>query len=88
MIRLDINNKYCITSDERQFIVNQKGIAGKESKNPGVETLRPVGYFGTLSQCLKFLVNKQVLDSDCRSFKDVVSLIQKLNEEIDQVCNF
>ena len=87
-MRLDINDKYCITSDERQFIVNQKGVAGEEAKKPGEPTLRPVGYFSTVSQCLTFLVNKQVRDSDCKSFKEVVSLIDKLNEEIHKFVKF
>ncbi|HHY26426.1 MAG TPA: replication initiation protein [Desulfitobacterium dehalogenans] len=87
-MRLDINSKYCITSDERQFIVNQKGISGEKSEKPGEETLRPIGYFGTLNSCLKFLVNKQIRDSDCRSFMEVVSLVKSLHDEIDQLCNF
>lgn len=87
-MRLDINDKYCITSDERQYVVNQIGATGPESKEPGTEVLRPLGYFSTLNQCLKYLVNKQVRESDCKSLKEVISLMQKLNDEIDQVCNF
>lgn len=87
-MRLDINDKYCITSDEKQFVVNQKGVAGEDTKNPGEETLRQIGFFETLSQCYKFLINKQIRDSDCRSFKEVISLVRELNEEIDRVCSF
>lgn len=89
-MRLDINDKYCITSDESQFIVNQIGVAGEKAKaeNVGTETIRPIAYFSTLSGCYKFLVNKQIRDSDCKSLKEVVSLVKSLNDEIDLVCNF
>ncbi len=87
-MRLDINAKYCITSDERQYIINQKGVAGEKSDNPGEETLRPLGYFGTLNSCLKFMVNREILKSDCTTFRELRGLVNSLHDEIDQACDF
>lgn len=86
-MRLDINSKYVITSDERNFIVNQRNIV-KEGENAGNEYLLPKAYCSTLAQCLKWLVNQQVRKSDCTSIKELVALQQRINDEIDSVVNF
>lgn len=86
-MRIDINSKYCVTSDTYQFIVNVKGISGetgKEVKKPGTETIRPIAYFDNFEGCLKFIVNKQILDSNCKTFSDVRNLLDRVLEEIHE----
>jgi len=83
MLRLDINKKYCITSDGTQLMVNEKGTnQSKDSKNFGKETLKTLGYFHELPQCGKFLINHKVLTSDATGFRELVSEIESFRDEV------
>lgn len=83
--RIDINDEYCITADSMQYIVNSKGISQGE-KTKGQEVLCTEAYLSTFSQCLKFITDRSIRLSDAHSFKDVVSVLNKVNEEILKAC--
>ncbi|MEM5816504.1 MAG: DUF5405 family protein [Desulfitobacterium hafniense] len=86
-MRIDINEKYCITSDEYQYILNTKFVSnGKKTK--GQEELKAVAYCSDLNHCLKELVKRQIRESDCTSLRDVVKRIEEIRSEINRTINF
>ena len=84
-MRIDINQKYCITSDSDQMTVNEKGTVEKEgSENFGKETLRPIGYFSTLAQCYRYLLHRQIRLSDAIGFKELMEEVGRIEAELNE----
>lgn len=86
-MRIDINEKYCITSDEYQYILNIKFVRNGK-KTEGQEELKVVAYCSDLNHCLKELVRRQIRESDCTSLRDVVRRIEEIKSEINRTVNF
>lgn len=64
-------------------MVHEKGTnKKKDSDNFGQETLKTLGYFRTLQQCGKFLIDNKVLTSNATSFKELVDEIQGFRDEV------
>lgn len=76
--------KYFITSDEYQFIVQEKKIIkdGKNTKkeNIGSEKLVNIGYFTTLEGIMQFLAMREIRMND--DLLDAQKEIAKLRAEI------
>lgn len=89
-MRIDISDKFCITSDTNQFIVctkgayksDQKGTDTKEGAKAGDELLTNIGYFSSLRGCFKFLLNHQVRVSDACGFKEILAEIDRIEKEL------
>lgn len=81
-MRLDINDKYCITSDSNQMVVNEKRIS-KGEKTAGEEALTPIGYMSTLNQCYKFLLQRQIRESKASGFSELMAEVRRIEEELD-----
>ncbi|OCQ53615.1 hypothetical protein Ppb6_01241 [Photorhabdus australis subsp. thailandensis] len=77
-IRLD---KYVITSDEYQFILNEIKI-NKEGKNIGQERLQTIGYYPRLEQLIKKLILLEIRRSDIKSLQDMRDKINQFATEI------
>jgi hypothetical protein len=58
-MKIQVEDKLFIESDDMQFIVKQ--YSGKFDKNEK-ETFKVLGYFGTLKQAVKFLIKKDFMD--------------------------
>lgn len=68
-IRID---KYAITSDPLQYILNDVCVRGEKSKCPGEEYLSPIGYYPTLHGLLTALFDKKLRTSDAVTVKDLL----------------
>ncbi len=77
-IRLD---KYVITSDEYQFILNEIKI-NKEGKNIGQERFQTIGYYPRLEQLIKKLILLEIRRSDIKSLQDMSDKINQFATEI------
>lgn len=78
-MNIDIGD-YVITSDALNIILNEKGVAGEKSKNPGEPTLRAIGYYTNLDHLIIGLVNRKVKASTVESIKELAAEIQKINK--------
>ena len=81
-MRLDINDKYCITSDSAQMVVNEKRIS-KGEKTAGEEALNPIGYMRTINECYKFLLQRQIRESNASGFSALMEEVRRIEEELD-----
>ncbi|AWK42650.1 hypothetical protein GPY51_10835 [Photorhabdus laumondii subsp. laumondii] len=77
-IRLD---KYVITSDEHQFILNEIKI-NKGGKNIGKERLQTIGYYPRLEQLIKKLILLEIRRDDIKSLQDISDRINQVATEI------
>lgn len=83
MLNIQLNEKYFINSDERNYILVKKRIA-TQGKNKGKEILVNVGYFGNVEHLLKRLVENEIKESDITELKQINSLINKITTDISQ----
>ena len=86
-MRIDIGNKFCVTSDPNQFKVNQRSVPPKFDTNDdgtqGEEQLKTLGYLPTLNSCYKFLVKHQILISKASGFVELMEEVERIEKEID-----
>jgi len=92
-LRIDINEKYVITSDVDQFIVSTRNTVktdrkaskdGKEGAKAGDEYLTPVGYLSTVEQCFRFLLQRQIRESRATSFKELKEEVERIEAELKE----
>lgn len=84
MLNIKIDDKYQITSDERNFILNEVKTA-KSGKNEGKEYLNPVSYHGSLGDLLCQYANVCLLKSNCNSFKEVREILVEIFKTISDI---
>jgi len=82
-MKIDIGDKYVLTADQFQFIVQEKKIV-KEGKNAGGEYLSLVGYFPKLSQAIAGLIHLDVQMSDVKSLQEMDQHIRRVSEQCEQ----
>lgn len=93
-MRIDINEKYCITSDPNQFIINtkgtiktnRKGTGEKPGAKAGDEYLTPVAYLPeSLDDCAIWLARRMIRESDAIGFKAVIAEQRRIEKELKEV---
>lgn len=65
-IRIEIGERYVVTSDSFQFILHEKKRA-ESGKNAGQEWLAVVGYYPKLSQLVSGLMHHDILTGSAKS---------------------
>lgn len=79
-INIVIDNKFVITSDQFQFILQEKKIA-KSGKNVGKEWLDTVGFYPTISKLVSALALHNILTGEARQFSDLKKQVEQLGEK-------
>ena len=83
---ININEKFCIDSDENQFILKELGtVQDKESKNYGEETQTTLGYFNTVEQallCLEKILLRRAIKVKDYTLKQAVEEIRAIHKDI------
>lgn len=76
---IKLNDNYKIDFDPLNIVLYSVKKSGKDSKNPGEEYYKAVGYFGDFESLLNKLINLQVkLDGD--NFEDLKQIVKKIEE--------
>lgn len=76
-IRIEVGDKWVITSDQYQFILNEKKVV-KSGNKAGEEWLDTIGYYQKINQLISGLVHHQIHGSD-------ITAIDAMAEEIERV---
>ena len=76
-IRIEVGDKWVITSDQYQFILNEKKVV-KSGNKAGEEWLDTIGYYPKINQLISGLIHHQIHGSD-------ITAIDAMAEEIKQV---
>lgn len=82
-MQIDIGEKYVLTADQYQYIVQEKKTV-KEGKNAGSEYLSLVGYYPKLSQAIAGLINLDVQLSDVQSLQAMEQHINRVALQCEQ----
>ncbi|HGT4218937.1 DUF5405 family protein [Klebsiella michiganensis] len=76
-IRIEVGDKWVITSDQYQFILNEKKVV-KTGNKAGEEWLDTIGYYPKIEQLISGLIHHHILQSRINS-------LQEMAEEIERV---
>lgn len=76
-IRIEIGDKWVITSDQFQFILNEKKVV-KAGKKAGEEWLATIGYYPKINQLISGLAHHYIHNSELQTLKDISSEIERL----------
>lgn len=83
---IKINEKFCIDSDENQFVLKEiSSVQDEKSKNYGQETFITLGYFGTLEQslsCLEKILSRRAIRIKDYTLKEAIEEIRAIHEDI------
>ncbi|EMP4585789.1 DUF5405 family protein [Enterobacter hormaechei] len=85
-IRIEIGDRYVVTSDPFQFILQEKKTA-KTGKNVGKEWLDVIGYYPKLSQLVTGLMVHDVLTGEARAFDELAAQIEQVGRECVEAFN-
>ncbi|EAM8602204.1 hypothetical protein AKM92_04885 [Salmonella enterica] len=76
-IRIEVGDKWVITSDQYQFILNEKKVV-KSGKNTGEEWLDTIGYYPKINQLISGLAHHYIHNSELQTLNDIASEIERL----------
>lgn len=81
-IHIEICNKWVVTSDQYQFILNEKKVV-KSGEKAGEEWLDTVGYYQKINQLISGLIHHHIHNSDITSLEAMATEIDRIGE----LCN-
>ena len=82
-IRIEIGERYVVTSDSFQFILHEKKRA-ESGKNAGQEWLSVGGYYPKLSQLVSGLMHHDILTGSAKSFADLNAQVEQLSKRCSE----
>lgn len=78
-IHIEIGDKWVITSDQYQFILNEKKVV-KSGGKAGEEWLDTVGYYPKINQLISGLIHHHIHTSAITSIESMVAEIERIGE--------
>ncbi|EKT7714275.1 TPA: DUF5405 family protein [Citrobacter freundii] len=78
-IRIEVGDKWVITSDQYQFILNEKKVV-KSGKNTGEEWLGTIGYYPKINQLISGLIHHHIQNSEIKSLKGMADEIERIGQ--------
>ncbi|ECG7942113.1 DUF5405 family protein [Salmonella enterica] len=79
-IRIAIGERYVVTSDRFQLILQEKKTA-ETGKNAGKEWLDVVGYYPKLNQLVSGLIHHDILSGNAVSFEVLSAQVELLGQQ-------
>ncbi|MDA5524953.1 DUF5405 family protein [Yersinia kristensenii] len=78
-MHIKIGEKYVVTSDSLQFILNEVKVS-KKGKSAGQERLEPVAYYPTISQLVDNLIKRHIGEAQINSFVSLGNEIGRIGK--------
>lgn len=79
-IHIEVGDKFVITSDQYQFILNEKKV-GKTGSREGVEFLDVIGYYPKISQLISSLIRHHIERSAIDSLEALAAEIERVGQQ-------
>jgi hypothetical protein len=81
-MKIQVENKIFIESDEKQFIL--KEYTGKFD-DKGNELYKTFGYFGSVNQALKHVVKLKIMKSEAANVKELIAYVERIEKWIEEL---
>ncbi|EJO6653101.1 DUF5405 family protein [Salmonella enterica] len=81
-IRIEIGDKWVITSDQYQFILNEKKVvkSGKKAGEEWLDTVDTVGYYPKINQLISGLIHHHIQQSSITTLDAMAAEIERIGE--------
>lgn len=76
-IRIEVGDKWVITSDQYQFILNEKKVV-KSGNKSGEEWLDTIGYYPKINQLISGLIYHHIQTATINSLVEMASEIERI----------
>lgn len=76
-IRIEVSDKWVITSDQYQFILNEKKVV-KSGKKAGEEWLDTIGYYPKINQLISGLIHHHIQTATINSLVEMAPEIERV----------
>lgn len=76
-IRIEVGDKWVITSDQYQFILNEKKVV-KSGNKSGEEWLDTIGYYPKINQLISGLIHHHIQTATIKSLVEMASEIERI----------
>ncbi|MGG7828357.1 DUF5405 family protein [Klebsiella aerogenes] len=76
-IRIEVGDKWVITSDQYQFILNEKKVA-QSGKKAGEEWLDTIGYYPKINQLISGLIHHHIQTATINSLSEMAAEIERV----------
>lgn len=83
-MKIQITEKYVMTSDTYNFILNEVSVV-KTGKTAGQTRLTPIGYYSRVSDLVDGLISLKMRQSTKRTLESFIKEHQSLVDEIRQL---
>jgi len=74
-MNIKLNDRYTITSDESNYMLNEIKEYGVKSKTPGEIYSVVVGYYAKIEHLAKDLLELKIRKSDIKTLEDIISTL-------------
>ncbi|MDT7484506.1 DUF5405 family protein [Citrobacter koseri] len=78
-IRIEIGDKWVITSDKYQFILNEKKVV-KTGNKAGEEWLDTIGYYPKINQLISGLIHHHIQQTSITALDAMAAEIERIGE--------
>ncbi|HIH5078575.1 TPA: DUF5405 family protein [Citrobacter freundii] len=78
-IRIEIGDKWVITSDQYQFILNEKKFV-KTGNKAGEEWLDTIGYYPKINQLISGLIHHHIQQTSITALDAMAAEIERIGE--------
>ncbi|ECW0820279.1 hypothetical protein F3R42_14925 [Salmonella enterica subsp. enterica] len=78
-IRIEVGDKWVITSDQHQFILNEKKVV-KSGNKAGEECLDIIGYYPKINQLISGLIHHHIRLSSITTLDAMAAEIERIGE--------
>ncbi len=76
-IRIEVGDKWVITSDQYQFILNEKKVV-KSGNKAGEEWLNTIGYYQKINQLISGLVHHHIQTATINTLSEMAAEIERV----------
>ncbi|HGF8674935.1 TPA: DUF5405 family protein [Salmonella enterica subsp. enterica] len=76
-IRIEIGDKWVITNDQYQFILNEKKVV-KSGKKAGEEWIDTIGYYPKINQLISGLIHHHIQTTTVTSLVEMAAEIERV----------
>lgn len=78
-MNIKIGEKYVVTSDGMQFILNEVKVSQK-GKSEGQGRLEPIAYYPTIAQLVEGLIKRNIGEAQINSFTSLAAEINRIGK--------
>ena len=84
MVNIPLDDKYTLTSDSMNYIIEETKVIQDGSKKG--ETYRTVyGYYGTVEAALKGFKELKIRTSDAKAIKELLEISKETDKKIEKI---